>query len=58
MISCKRYGLIFYEITLMCYKIDIRLSFLKSQRSFFIYRCLNFIKIAIFYKPDIVDAIT
>jgi len=42
----------------MCYKIDIRLSFLKSQRSFFTYRCLNFMKIAIFYKLDIVDAIT
>jgi len=42
----------------MCYKIDIRLSFPKSQRSFFLYRCLNFLKNAIFFKLDIVDAIT
>jgi len=42
----------------MCYKIDIRLSFPKSQSSFFIYRCLNYMKIAIFFKLDIVDAIT
>ena len=42
----------------MCYRIDIRLSFPKSQRSFFIYRCLNYMKNAVFFKLDIVNAIT
>jgi len=42
----------------MCYKIDIRLSFPKSHFLFFMYGCLNFMKIAIFFKLDIVDAIT
>ena len=42
----------------MCYRIDIRLSFPKLQRSFFIYRCLNYMKNAVFFKLDIVDAIT